>query len=63
MEPEERVRIAKRIKAVQRLLNEIGQTRFEGVNANLRKAMISLRQALYDLGEEEAETIHALKDN
>jgi hypothetical protein len=53
MEQEERKEIAGKIKEVKRLLHEVGQTEFEGVNANLKKAMISIRQALYDLGEEE----------
>ena len=38
---------------LKKLLERVGQTRFEGVNANLRDAMISIQQALYDLGEEE----------
>ena len=55
MEQEEIKRIAEKIIQVKRLLEEVGQTRLEGVNANLRKAMISIRQALYALGEEEHE--------
>jgi hypothetical protein len=46
-------RIAGKIMKVKRSLEEVGQTQFEGVNANVKKAMISIRQALYDLGEEE----------
>jgi len=53
MEREERKEIAGKITEAKRLLEEVGQTEFEGVNANLKKAMISIRQALYDLGEEE----------
>jgi len=53
MEQEERKEIAGKIIEVKRLLEEVGQTQFEGVNANLKKAIISIRQALYDLGEEE----------
>lgn len=53
MERAERKEIARKIAEVKRLLERVGQTRFEGVNANLREAMISIRQALYDLGEEE----------
>jgi hypothetical protein len=53
MDREEIRRIASKIKKAKRLLEEVGQTQFEGVNANLKKAMISIRQALYDLGEEE----------
>ena len=53
MEQEEIKKIAGKIAEIKRLLEEVGQTRFEGVNANIKKAMISIRQALYDLGEEE----------
>jgi hypothetical protein len=53
MERVERKEIAGKITEVKRLLEKVGQTEFEGVNANLKKAMISIRQALYDLGEEE----------
>ena len=53
MEQEEIKRIARKITEVKRLLEEVGQTRYEGVNANVKKAMISIQQALYDLGEEE----------
>ena len=55
MEQEEIKRIARKITEVKRLLEEVGQTRYEGVNANVKKAMISIQQALYDLGEEEEE--------
>ena len=57
MEQEEIKKIARKITEVKRLLEEIGQTRFEGVNANVKKAMISIRQALYDLGEEEEKEV------
>lgn len=53
MEQEERKEIAGKIIEVKRLLEKVGQTQFEGVNANLKRAIISIRQALYDLGEEE----------
>ncbi len=53
MEQEERKEISGKIIEVKRLLEEVGQTEFEGVNANLKKAMISIQQALCDLGEEE----------
>jgi len=53
VEQEEIKKIAGKIAEIKRLLEEVGETRFEGVNANVRKAMISIRQALYDLGEEE----------
>jgi len=46
-------KIARKIMEAKRSLEEVGQTRFEGVNANVKKAMISIQQALYDLGEEE----------
>jgi len=53
VEQEEIKKISGKIGEIRRLLEEVGETRFEGVNANVRKAMISIRQALYDLGEEE----------
>jgi len=53
MKSEERKKIAREIMEVKRLLEKVGLTQFEGVNVNLRKAMISIRQALYNLGEEE----------
>lgn len=53
MEEEEIKKIARKIVEAKRSLEEVGQTRFEEVNANVRKAMISIQQALYDLGEEE----------
>ena len=55
MEQEEIKRIARKIMEAKRFLDEVGQTRYEGVNANVKKAMISIEQALYDLGEEEEE--------
>ena len=57
MEQEQRKEIARKITEVKRLLEEVGQTRLEGVNANIKKAMISIQQALYDLGEEEDEAV------
>jgi hypothetical protein len=57
MERVERKEIAGKITEVKRLLEEVGQTGFEGVNANLKKAMIAIRQALYDLGEEKDEAV------
>ena len=55
MEGEEIRKIARKIMEAKRSLEEVGQTPFEGVNANVKKAMISIEQALYDLGEEEGE--------
>ena len=57
MEQEQRKEIARKITEVKRLLEEVGQTRLEGVNANIKKAMISIHKALYDLGEEEDEAV------
>jgi hypothetical protein len=57
VEQEEIKKIAGKIAEIKRLLEEVGQTRFEGVNANVKKAMISIRQALYDLGEEEEKEV------
>ena len=44
---------AKNIIEAKRLLEGVDQTPFEGVNANLKRAMISIHQALFDLGKEE----------
>jgi hypothetical protein len=57
MQQEEIERIARKITEVKRLLEEFGQTRFEGVNANIKRAMISIQQALYDLGKEEQKDV------
>ncbi len=57
MDLEKRKEIARKITEVKSLLQEVGQTEFEGVNANLKNAMISIRQALYDLGQEEDEAV------
>ena len=57
MQQEEIERIARQITEVKRLLEEFGQTRFEGVNANIKRAMISIQQALYDLGKEEQKDV------
>ena len=57
MEQEEIKKIAKKITEVKKLLEEVGQTRFEGVNANVKRAMISIKQALYDLGQEEEKDV------
>ncbi len=54
MKPEEIKAIADKLRQAEQLLGEIGETALAGVNANVKKSMISLRQALYDLGEEDA---------
>jgi hypothetical protein len=52
MEKEKIERIAKKVVEAKRLLEEIGKTSFEGVNANVRRALISMQEVLYNLGEE-----------
>ncbi len=46
-------KIAKNIIEAKRLLEEVDRTPFAGVNANLKRAAISIQQALFDLGKEE----------
>jgi len=53
MERKEIEEMAEKIRKVKRLLQETGETPFEGVNANIKRALISIHQALYDLGKEE----------
>jgi hypothetical protein len=47
--------ISKKLIKAKRLLEETGNTPFEGVHANIKRALISIDQALYDLGMEEKE--------
>jgi len=47
--------ISKKIVKAKSLLEEIGETPFEGVNAHINRALISMDQALFDLGTEEKE--------
>jgi hypothetical protein len=53
MEKKEIEEIANKIMEAKRLLEETGETPFEGFNANIKKALISIYQALYDLGKED----------
>jgi hypothetical protein len=55
MEKKEIEEIARKIRVIKRLLEEVSSTPFEGVNANVKRAIISVRQALYNLGKEEEE--------
>ena len=47
--------ISKKIVKAKNLLEEIGETPFEGVNAHINRALICMHQALFDLGTEEKE--------
>jgi hypothetical protein len=47
--------ISKKIIKAKSLLEEIGNTPFEGVNAHIKRALLSVDQALFDLGMEEKE--------
>jgi hypothetical protein len=53
MNNEDMEKVAKNIIEAKRLLEEVDRTPFAGVNANLERAMISIRQALFNLGKEE----------
>ena len=53
MEKESLKRLSRNLKEAQKLLKEIGETPLEGVNTNLKRALISIDHALFDLGEEE----------
>ena len=53
MKKEEIEKIVKNLMEAKRSLEEINETPFESVNTNVKKALISVYQALYQLGEEE----------
>ncbi len=46
-------RLADTLKQARKLLEGMGTTSLEGVNANTRKALIAREQALFNLGEED----------
>jgi Trp operon repressor len=50
---EERKRLAERLKVVRELLEGIGTTSYAGVDANIKRALIAIDQALFNLGEED----------
>ncbi len=41
------------LRKARELLAGLGECPWEGVNANVKRAIISIEQALYDIGEEE----------
>ncbi len=53
MKKEDVEKFIKKLKAAKELLEQVKKTHFEGVNVNVKRALISIDQALYDLGEEE----------
>ncbi len=53
MKTEEIENIVKNLREAKRSLEVIGETPFEGVDTNVKKALLSIHQALYQLGEEE----------
>ena len=53
MTPEERKRLAETLKQAKKLLDGIDTTSYEGVNANIKRALIAIDQALFNLGEED----------
>jgi hypothetical protein len=46
-------KLAKTLKQARKLLEDMGTTSLEGVNANTKKALIAIEQALFNLGEED----------
>ena len=46
-------KLASTLKQARKLLEDIGTTSLEGVNANTKKALIAIEQALFNLGEED----------
>ena len=55
MTPEERKKLAEALKNARKLLEGAGATSYEGVNANIKRALIAIHQALFNLGEEDWE--------
>lgn len=53
MTQDEVKKLANTLKQARKLLEDIGTTSLEGVNANMRKALIAIEQALFNLGEED----------
>ena len=53
MKKEGVAKFVKNLRAAKDLLEEVKKTPFEGVNVNVKRALISIDQALYDLGKEE----------
>jgi hypothetical protein len=46
-------KLANTLKQARKLLEDMGTTSLEGVNANTKKALIAIEQALFNLGEED----------
>lgn len=53
MTQDEIKKLAETLKQAKDLLEDIGTTSLEGVNANTKKALIAIQQALFNLGEED----------
>jgi len=53
MKNKEVQKILENLMKAKRSLEEINPTPYEAVNTNVRRALISINQALYQLGEEE----------
>lgn len=54
MEGDDTRGLVQALREARDLLDGIGVTPWEGVNANVRRALISINQALYSMGEEES---------
>ncbi len=55
MTAEERKKLAEPLKDARRLLESVGVNACEGVNASVKRALVAIHQALFNLGEEERE--------
>jgi len=52
MKTEEVEKFAQNLRKAEEYLKKVEDTPFEGVNANVKRALISISQALYHLGKE-----------
>lgn len=50
---DETKRVAGALRKAKELLDALGECPWEGVNANVKRALISINQALYSMGDEE----------
>ena len=53
MRQDEINKLANTLKQARKLLEDIGTTPLEGVNANMKRALIAIERALFNLGEED----------
>ena len=53
MTQDEIKKLAGTLRQAEKLLEDIGTTSLEGVNANTKRALTAIHQALFNLGEED----------